>query len=76
MFSGYPGALKVRRTRRGKSVPSTQLKRIPAGNSEQEHLFSSHVTPICGIPKGSEPLGALPYGKGGFGRVESLVWEG
>src|SRR5690606_1256830 len=37
----------------------------------QERLCTSRVTPVCGSPEGCQALGALPYGKGGFGRVET-----
>ncbi|GIP47991.1 hypothetical protein J53TS2_15820 [Paenibacillus sp. J53TS2] len=55
----------------GKSVPHTEVKRIPEGDSELERLFPSYVPPVCGSPEGSRPSDALPYGKGGVGWVET-----
>ncbi len=73
---GNPGAPKVRRTRRGKSVPYTNPAHSRREQRLQEHLFTSYVTPVCGSPEGSEPSGALPYGKGGFGWVGNILNEG
>ncbi len=72
-FPGHPGAPKVRRTRRGKNVPRANLSESPIGESAQERLLLSHVLPLCGRPEGSRPSGALPYGKGGVGRVDYLM---
>ncbi|GIP59155.1 hypothetical protein J15TS10_29690 [Paenibacillus woosongensis] len=52
-------------------MPRTNLSAFPKGTAMQERLCTSRVTPVCGSPEGCQALGALPYGKGGFERVET-----
>ncbi len=72
----YPRSTQRKTYPKGEKRSVCQSQRIPAGESAKERLSPSNVLSVCGIPKGSGPLGALPYGKGGFGRVESRFGRG
>ncbi|RUT43318.1 hypothetical protein EJP82_20410 [Paenibacillus anaericanus] len=71
VFPGNTGAAKVRRTRRGKSVPRTKPKRISEGDSDTGAPLQPPKLPKR-VSKGRQPLGPSLMVREGLGGMRPM----